>query len=149
VEGLRAVIAVDTNLLIYAHRAGCPEHTAARQAIEQAAGSPHGWCIPLPCLFEFWSVVTHPSCAGGPSSPATALDFIESLATTGGAQILEPGAHLGQRCLRIAASLSVIGPRVLDLQIGLLALEAGVTELWTHDAGFIALPGLKVGDPLR
>ncbi len=44
--------------------------------------------------------------------------------------------------------MSVSGPRVFDLQIGLLALEAGVTEMWTHDAGFIALSGLKVDDPL-
>lgn len=142
------MIAVDTNLLIYAHRAGCDEHAAARQAIEIAAGSADGWCIPLLCAFEFWSVVTHPSCVGGPSKPAKALDFIESLVSTGGAQILQPGANFVQRCLRIAANLSVIGPRVYDLQIGLLALEAGATELWTHDTAFFTLPGLKVSDPL-
>jgi hypothetical protein len=142
------VIAVDTNLLIYAHRAGCTEHAAARQAIELAADSPAGWCIPLPCAFEFWSVVTHPSCAGGPSTPAAAMAFLESLVSTGGAQILQPGANFLQRCLGIAAKLAVGGPRVIDLQIGLLALEAGATELWTHDAAIIALPGLKVSDPL-
>jgi toxin-antitoxin system PIN domain toxin len=143
------VICIDTNLLVYAHRAGCAEHASARHAIERAAGSPDGWCIPLPCAFEFWSVVTHASCAGGPSTPATALEFIESLVSTGGAQVLQPGANFAQRCLRIAANLSVSGPRVFDLQIGLLALEAGVTELWTHDVGFVALPSLKVSDPLR
>ena len=104
--------------------------------------------MPLPCVFEFWSVVTHPSCTGGPSTPTAALGFLSSLVSTGGAQILQPGANFLQRCLRIAADLSVSGPRVFDLQIGLLALEAGATELWTHDAGFISLPGLKVSDPL-
>jgi toxin-antitoxin system PIN domain toxin len=148
VEGFPAMIAVDTNLLIYAHRAGCSEHAAAREAIERAAASPDGWCIPLPCAFEFWSVVTHPSCAGGPSRPRTALAFLDSLVSTGAAQVLQPGANFAQRCLRIAADMSVSGPRVFDLQIGLLALEAGVTELWTHDAAFVALPGLKVCDPL-
>jgi predicted nucleic acid-binding protein len=149
VEGIPTVTAVDTNLLIYAHRAGCAEHAAARKAIELVAGSYEGWCIPLPCTFEFWSVVTHPSCEGGPSTPKAALDFIDSLVSTGGAQVLQPGANFMRRCLRIAAEMSVSGPRVFDLQIGLLALEAGVTELWTHDAAFIALPGLKVSDPLR
>jgi len=142
------VIAVDTNLLIYAHGAGWAEHAAARQAIELAAGSPDGWCVPLPCTFEFWSVVTHPSCAGGPSTPRNALAFIDSLVSTGGAQILQPGANCTQRCLRIAASMSLSGPRMLDLQIGLLALEAGVTELWTLDAAFVSLPGLQVNVPL-
>ncbi len=68
--------------------------------------------------------------------------------STGAAQVLQPGANFAQRCFRIAADMSVRGPRVFDLQIGLLALEAGVTELWTHDVGFVALPGLKVSDPL-
>jgi Predicted nucleic acid-binding protein, contains PIN domain len=147
-EGFPAVIAVDTNLLVYAHRAGCAEHAAARRAIERAAASPDGWCIPLPCVFEFWSVVTHPSCVGGPSPPAVALDFIDSLLSTGETQVLQPGADFAQRCFRKASNLSMSGPRVFDLQIGLIALEAGVTELWTHDAGFVALPGLKVVDPL-
>ena len=61
------MIAVDTNLLVYAHRAGCDEHVRAKRAIEKAAVDPDGWCIPLPCPFEFWSVVTHPSSVGGAS----------------------------------------------------------------------------------
>lgn len=140
--------AVDTNLLVYAHRAGCVEHVAARQAIERAAGEVDGWCIPLPCVFEFWSVVTHPSCAGGPSSPSAARRFIDSLVVTGRANILGPGANFAERCLNAAERLGVSGPRVFDLQIGLLCLEAGVTELLTHDAGFVALPGLKIRDPV-
>jgi predicted nucleic acid-binding protein len=33
------VIALDTNLLVYAHRSGTPKHRAARAAIERAAAS--------------------------------------------------------------------------------------------------------------
>jgi toxin-antitoxin system PIN domain toxin len=143
------VIAVDTNLLVYAHRAGCPEHDAARRAIEEAANDMDGWGIPSSCLFEFWSVVTHPSSTGGGSSPAAARGFIEALIDTAGAAILPPPAALVPRCLQLADQLDVRGPRIFDLQIGLAALEAGVTEIWTHDAGFVALPGLKVRDPLH
>ena len=53
------------------------------------------------------------------------------------------------RCLQIADQLGVRGPRISDLQIGLTALDAGVTEIWTHDAGFIAFTGLKIRDPLK
>jgi hypothetical protein len=42
----------------------------------------------------------------------------------------------------------VRGPRVFNPQIGLAALEAAATEIWTHDAGFIGLPGIKIRDPL-
>jgi uncharacterized protein len=142
------MIAVDTNLLVYAHRAGCPEHAAARRAIEAAANDTNGWGIPSSCLFEFWSVVTHPSSTGGGSSPASARGFIEALVDTAGAAIFPPPSSLVPRCLQLADQLDVRGPRIFDLQIGLTAIEAGVTEIWTHDDGFIVLPGLKVWDPL-
>jgi predicted nucleic acid-binding protein len=142
------MIAIDTNLLIYAHRGGCPEHQKAKRAIEHASTAIEGWCIPFPCLLEFWSVVTHPASVGGASSPALALRFIDALIATGRAQILEPGANLAERCLQAAERLGVTGPRVFDLQIGLLCVEGGAKEIWTHDAGFIAMPGLKVRDPL-
>ena len=107
-----------------------------------------GWGIPAPCLLEFWSVVTHPSSVGGGSSPAAAREFVEALVETAGAVILPPPAALGPRCLQIGEQLDIRGPRIFDVQIGLTALEAGVREIWTHDAGFIALPGLAVRDPL-
>lgn len=50
--------------------------------------------------------------------------------------------------MQLAEQLDVRGPRIYDLQIGLSALEAGATEIWTHDAGFVSLPGLKIRDPL-
>ena len=143
------MIGMDTNLLVYAHRAGCPEHEAARRAIEDAANDSGGWGIPSSCIFEFWSVVTHPSSSGGGSSPAVARGFIEALIETAGAAILPPPPALVPRCLQIADQLGVRGPRISDLQIGLTALDAGVTEIWTHDAGFIAFPGLKIRDPLK
>ena len=143
------MIAVDTNLLVFAHRAGCPEHDAARRAIQAAADHVDGWGIPAACVFEFWSVVTHPSSAGGGSSPASARDFVEAMIDTAGAMILQPPAALVPRCMQIADQLDVRGPRIFDLQISLTALEAGVTEIWTHDSGFVALPGLKVRDPIR
>jgi predicted nucleic acid-binding protein len=64
------MIAVDTNLLVYAHRARTREHAAARRAIERAAAHAAGWGLPLPVLAEFWAVVTHPSAAGRPSTGA-------------------------------------------------------------------------------
>lgn len=142
------MIALDTNLLVYAHRAGCAEHVDAQRAIERAAAESDGWCIPLPCLFEFWSVVTHPASTGGASPPHLASRFVEALIGAGRARVLAPGDRFAERCIEAAVRLGVHGPRVFDLQIGLLCLEAGVTELWTRDAGFVAFPGLKVRDPL-
>jgi hypothetical protein len=50
------MIAIDTNLLVYAHRARTPEHARARKAIERAAADDAGWGIAAASLTEFWAV---------------------------------------------------------------------------------------------
>ncbi len=109
------MIAVDTNLLVYAHRAGCPEHEQASQAIEEAANSGDEWGIPASCVFEFWSVVTHPASTGGASTPSTARGFIDGLLETAGAVILPPPAAMAPRCLQQADQMAVCGPDRLFL----------------------------------
>jgi uncharacterized protein len=142
------VICVDTNILIYAHRKGTAEHAAAQAAIERAALRGRGWGFSLPTVCEFWAQVTHPRYPGGPSSAAQAAGFLDSLIRTGRARVFLPGADFTQRLLEITRELKVAGPRVFDVQIGLMALAAGATRLWTHDASFIPLTGLRIEDPL-
>ena len=140
------MIALDTNLLVYAHRAGVPEHRAAKLAIERAS-SQGRWGFAVACLAEFWAVATHPASTGRPSTPAEAVSYLEAL-TAAGAEMWEPGAGFGARLAQLAGDLDVSGPRVFDLQIGLMAFERGATELWTADARFIKLPGLRLHNPL-
>jgi predicted nucleic acid-binding protein len=64
-------------------------------------------------------------------------------------QYFVPGRGLGVRLLNAAEQLSVSGPRIFDLQIGLIAVEAGATEIWTHDTHFLAPAGLRVVNPLK
>lgn len=63
-----ALIAIDTNLLIYAHRTSLPEHGPAQRAIERSSRDPRGWGIALPSVSEFWNVITHPESRGSPST---------------------------------------------------------------------------------
>jgi predicted nucleic acid-binding protein len=51
------VIAVDSNLLVYAHRRDSPFHEAAGDAIRGLAESPAPWAIPWPCIHEFLAIV--------------------------------------------------------------------------------------------
>jgi len=122
------MIAIDTNLLIYAHRSGTREHRSARSAIETACGSAGGCAITLPSIAEFFSVVTHPAASGRPSSPGDAAAFLAALEEAG-AIVLGPGPALSTRLVQTAAG--------------------GATELWTHDANFVKIPGLVIRDPLR
>lgn len=141
------MIAIDTNLLVYAHREATPEHKAAQQALEQVAKNRLGWGISTPSLAEFWGVVTHPSCSGGPSTASQAQGFIAALIHAG-AKLWTPHPGFGERLLRTAKEHEVSGTRIFDLQIALIAAENGAREIWTHDQRFLPLPGLHVRDPL-
>ena len=141
------MIAVDTNLLVYAHRAGLPEQRAARLAIERASRQSEGWGIPLPCVTEFWSVVTHPACAGKPSTGKQAAAFLGALVDAG-ARLWQPGEAFAARLTQLATDLRIYGPRIFDLQVALTAFDGGASEIWTHDRHFATFPGIRVFDPL-
>jgi len=136
------MIALDTNILVYAHRAGSLQHKSAIDLIERALENPSGWGISSSCLSEFWGVVTHSSCSGGASTPREARMFIDQLVDDGGGQVWHPGAGFGMRLLQKAEEMRVSGPRIFDLQIALMAYENGARQLWSYDANFIRLPGL-------
>jgi hypothetical protein len=138
--------ALDSNILIYAHRSAVPEHHAAMRAIEKAAAAPGGWGIAFPCIAEFWAVVTHPASSGRPSRPREAQSFLDNLVAAG-AKLFYPRSGAMVRLCKLAVQLDVQGPRIFDLQIGLTCLEAGAREIWSHDRNFIAVPGLVVADP--
>ena len=137
------MIALDTNLLVYAHRSAVAEHRAARRAVARASASAAGWGVSLPVVGEFWSVVTHPAARGRPSTPDEARRFLAALEAAG-ARIWMPGTGFATRLAQVAVSLSVAGPRVFDLQIALAAFEGGATQLWTADRRFVSVPGLPV-----
>jgi len=68
--------------------------------------------------------------------------------------IHEIGQHEGRPFIAMelmkgdTLNLGIHGARIFDLQIALIALENGATEIWTHDRNFLKIPGLKIHDPL-
>lgn len=102
---------------------------------------------PIRRMYGNRSVVTHPAASGRPSSAGEARAFLGALVDAG-ARLLSPGPALADRVLEAAECLRVSGPRVFDLQIAVTALDHGATELWSHDRGFVTLPGLRLVDPL-
>ncbi len=142
------MIALDTNLLVYAHRSAAPEHRVARRAISRASASSVGWGVSLQVVGEFWCVVTHPAAQGRSSTPGEARRFMASLAVAG-AEIWMPGAGFATRLAQMAVEVSVAGPRIFDLQIALTAFEGGATQLWTADRRFVSVPGLSVVHPIE
>lgn len=141
------MIAVDTNLLVYAHRSSFPEHRRARRALEQASADPRGWGIALASLAELWSVVTHRA-APRPSTAQEVIGFVGALRDDAAMQVWTPRTGFDARLLQLASDLEVVGARVFDLQIALTVVDHGAAELWTHDRCFTRVPGLRLVDPL-
>ncbi len=55
------MIAVDSNLLVYAHREDSPWHDVAYERIAKVAEGRTPWAIAWPCLHEFLAIVTNPT----------------------------------------------------------------------------------------
>ena len=68
------MIAVDANILVYAHREDSPFHTAAARRVAELAENAAPWAIPWPCLHEFLAIVTHRRIYAPPTPLARALE---------------------------------------------------------------------------
>jgi uncharacterized protein len=142
------LIAVDTNILIYAHREDSAFHKASVGRIAELAEGIAAWAIPWPCVHEFLAIVTHPRIFSPPSTLEQALDQIEAwLASPSVTLLAESTTHWATlRALLIAGR--VVGPQVHDGRVAALCRQHGVRELWTADRDFSRFPGLTVVNPL-
>jgi len=142
------VIAVDTNLLVYAHREDSPWHAAAAARITELAEDRTPWAIPWPCLHEFVGVVTHPRIYLPPTPLSVAIGQIEAWLEAPGLVLL---AEVEGYWSELRAALDagrIVGAQVHDARIAALCRLHGVRELWTADRDFGRFSGLRVRNPL-
>jgi uncharacterized protein len=142
------VIAVDTNILVYAHRRDAPWHEHASAAVRQLAEGPAGWAIPWPCLHEFLSIVTHPRIYQPPTPLETALDQVAAWLESPSLSLLAEGPGAWERLRKVVSQGRVTGPAIHDARVAALCLLHGVRELWTADRDFSRFAGLSVRNPL-
>ena len=141
------MIALDTNILVYAHRADSIHHAAARELVSSLANGDEPWGLPWPCVYEFLRVVTHPRIFDPPTDPAVALDDLVSLMESSSIRMLGEGPNHIMHLVRMVNAGSARGNLIHDAHIAALALENGVTELWTADRDFSRFTGLRVRNP--
>jgi toxin-antitoxin system PIN domain toxin len=142
------VIAVDTNLLVYAHRPGSPFYAAARTCLTELADGRATWAIPWPCLHEFLGVVTHPRILNPPTPLTAALEQVSAWLESPSLMVLAEPEDYWPILLDVATSARVAGPLIHEARIAALCRAHGVRELWTADRDFGRFPGLIVRNPL-
>ena len=106
--------AVDTNVLVQAHRCDSRRHARAAECVRCLAEGRAAWAIPWPCLHEFLAIITHLRIFDPPSTLEEALNQIDAWMESPGLVILgEPRDHwslLGGQLL----AAQVRGPMVHD-----------------------------------
>lgn len=130
------MIAVDTNVLVLAHRSDSDGHAAAARWLTRAAESEEPWSIPVFCLVEFLRVVTHPRVFDPPSTIEQALGFVESLAQSPSLRVLHPGERFLALLAGLMRAAGTRGNLVFDAQIAALCREHGVRRIVTEDRDF-------------
>lgn len=142
------MIAVDSNILVYAHREDSEWHAAACAKLTGLAEGRSAWAIPWPCLHEFLAIVTHPRIYSPPTPLTAAIDQVDAWVESPSLVLLaESDAHW-QALREALAGGKIAGPLVHDARVAALCMQHGVKELWSADRDFGRFPNLTVVNPL-
>jgi toxin-antitoxin system PIN domain toxin len=142
------LIAVDANLLVYAHRRDSPWFEPARRALRLLVEGTATWAIPWPCLHEFLAISTHPNIYRPPTELPRALEQVATLLASPSLMLLSEPAGYWPVIERLLSVGRVTGAKVHDARIAALCLSHGVSELWSADRDFSRFPDLKTRNPL-
>ncbi len=142
------MIAVDSNLLVYAHRVGVEWNEAAFEVVGRLAAGRATWAIPYPCLHEFLRVVTDHRIYSDPTSLDVALGQIDAWLDAPTVRLLGEGADHVDILTHVAREGRVRGAAIHDARIAAICVEHGVRELWTADRDFSRFPSLRTRNPL-
>lgn len=142
------MIAIDTNLLVYAHREDSEWHAAAKACLVDLANSRNAWAVAWSSIHEFLAIVTHPRIYDPPTPQAMAFEAIVAWQGSRSLQLLHEGPGYFQKLERLCIDGRIGGGKIHDARIAAICLNHGVTELWTADRDFSLFPELKTRNPL-
>jgi toxin-antitoxin system PIN domain toxin len=142
------VIAIDTNILVYAHRRDSSFHQRARDCLHHHAQGDAAWAIPWPCVHEFLAIVTHPRIFKQPTPVAAALTQIESWLESPTLRLLGEEEGYWSVLADLIRTNNIRGGKVHDARIAALAIHHGARELLSADRDFTRMAPLTVRNPL-
>jgi toxin-antitoxin system PIN domain toxin len=141
------MVAVDTNILVYAFNTAAPEHEPATRALLRLSESP-AWGIPWIAAAEFMAVVTNPRLWNPTPTADDAVAALDVWLDTPGARLLGELPSTWTTFRELATHGRVQGRKVHDARIAAVCLDHGVSELWSLDRDFSWFPQLRVVNPL-
>ena len=143
------MIAVDTTILVYAHRRESRHHTASGDAIRALAEGRAPWAIPWPCLYELFSVVTNPRIwKDAASSSDQAWHQVEVWAASPSVLLLGETDDFLAVVRGFICRPRVRGAIVHDARVAAICVAHGAEELLTADRDFRLFPEIRTRNPL-
>ena len=142
------MIAVDTNLLVYAHRPEMPDHDAAKRCLQDVVGSGQRVGFPIHCLVEFSGVVSNRKIWKQPSEWAHIDRQISAWLLAPNCHALTEERTFLPSFIEMLQSGGASGGGVHDARIAACVTYHGVRELWTVDRDFSRYPTIRVRNPL-
>lgn len=142
------MIAVDTNILVYAHREDSEFHEEALGRMLELAEGVSRWAIPWPCIHEFFAVLTHPRIYDPPTSASVALDALRVWMESPYCKMIGEGPGYFDQFESLVKSSRVAGGAIHDARIAAICLHNGVSVLWTADRDFSRFGALATHNPL-
>jgi toxin-antitoxin system PIN domain toxin len=144
------MVAVDTNVLIYAHRREVKEHAAAFELLRELAASDHSWAIPWPCVYEFFSVVTNRRIwKDAVSTPEDAWSQLEAWFAAPTLNVIAEPPGFPSLLEGFLKRSRVRGPVAHDARVAAICVAHGVERLWTRDRDFSLFPELYTQNPFE
>ena len=142
------MIAVDTNILIYAHRQDAPLHHEAATKLRALAEGRAPWGLPWPCVHEFLAIATHPRIWDPPTPRDKARAQVAAWLSSPSVVLLGETADHFEVLAELAGRGQVRGAMIHDARVAAICLCHGVAELWTTDRDFSRFPTLPARNPL-
>lgn len=142
------MIAVDTNILVHAHRRDSRWHVPAIMEVESLANGRGPWCIPWPCVHEFFAIVTHPRIYDPPSRSAEAIAQLRAWRESPSLTLLAEDEVYWPVLESLVDRSRITGPAIHDARIAALCLRHGAHELLSADRDFSRFPQLTIRNPL-
>jgi toxin-antitoxin system PIN domain toxin len=142
------MIAVDTNILVYAHRQDSPWHRRAAETLTALAEGPEPWAIPWPCIHEFLSITTHPRIYKPPTPPAKAIADLQAWFESPSVSLISETDLYWEILEQTVRTSGAVGPLVHDARIAAICRAHGVTTLLSADRDFSRF-GIRIRNPLK
>lgn len=144
------MLAVDTNILVYAADADSQFHIPCRDWLERQRARPGAWYTTWGIVYEFLRVTTHPRVLRRPWSTPAAWKFVTTLLASPGLDILVPTKRHSDVAEEVILELPYLAGNLLhDAHTAILMREHGIGRICTRDTDFNRFPFLEVIDPLR